>query len=319
MNTTTRTLALTLAAIAGTATIGTATAAATPNCTGRAALNTITIDIHDGTYTATFIPTAGCDNTAVTIAAHDTAHLTWDPTEVQPLIASMTVPASAGRLEWTLPAGVAPRCRLQLDLVTGRAFVRAEALRNVGRAADGDVVGLAFLAGGGEFPRHAGDEIADESLVHPDLAVGEELDQDAAQKDIVGGAQLRRGRRLEPGQEVRQSYPPARRRRQRRDQHIGLLLAGEIEQMEESRLVQPNKKRFTVRRIIGSGDLWVTEFVLSYDGIPSYAVSIMEFREGLVANETQYFAGRFEPAPSRAHLVERVGEITKETFSPHRS
>jgi len=32
----------------------------------------------------------------------------------------------------------------------------------------------------------------------------------------------------------------------------------------------------------------------------------MEFREGLVANETQYFADRFDPAPSRAHLVERV-------------
>ncbi len=122
MNTTTRTLALTLAAIAGTATIHTATAAATPNCTGRAALNTITIDIHDSTYTATFTPTPGCDNTPVTIASHDTAHLTWDPTEVQPLIASMTVTASAGRLEWTLPAGVAPRCRLQLDLVTGPAL-----------------------------------------------------------------------------------------------------------------------------------------------------------------------------------------------------
>jgi hypothetical protein len=56
--------------------------------------------------------------------------------------------------------------------------------------------------------------------------------------------------------------------------------------------------------MIGNGDLWVTEFVLSYDGMPSYAVSIMEFREGQVANETQYFADRFDPAPSRAHLVE---------------
>jgi hypothetical protein len=35
-------------------------------------------------------------------------------------------------------------------------------------------------------------------------------------------------------------------------------------------------------------DLWVTELVLTYDGIPSCAVSIMEFREGLVADETQY-------------------------------
>ena len=80
--------------------------------------------------------------------------------------------------------------------------------------------------------------------------------------------------------------------------------------IQESRFVQPNKKRFTVRRIIGSGDLWVTEYVLTYDGVPSYAVSIMEFCEGHVANETQYFADRFDPGPSRAHLVERVGEIT---------
>jgi hypothetical protein len=59
----------------------------------------------------------------------------------------------------------------------------------------------------------------------------------------------------------------------------------------------------------GSGDLWVTEFVLTYDGIPSYAVSIMEFREGLVTKKTQYFADGFDPTPSRTHLVERVGEI----------
>jgi hypothetical protein len=78
--------------------------------------------------------------------------------------------------------------------------------------------------------------------------------------------------------------------------------------IQESRFVQPNKKRFKVRRIIGGGALWVTEFVLTYDGVPSYVVSIMEFREGLVASETQYFADRFDPAPSRAHLVERMDE-----------
>jgi hypothetical protein len=82
--------------------------------------------------------------------------------------------------------------------------------------------------------------------------------------------------------------------------------------IQESRFVQPNKKRFTVRRIIGSGDLWVTEFVLTYDGKPSCAVSIVEFREGLVARETQYFTDRFDPASSRAHLVERMDEITSQ-------
>jgi hypothetical protein len=76
--------------------------------------------------------------------------------------------------------------------------------------------------------------------------------------------------------------------------------------IQESRTVQPNKKRFTVRRIVGGGDLWVSEFVLSYDGMPSYVVSIMEFRDGQVARETQYFADRFDPGPSRAHLVERA-------------
>jgi hypothetical protein len=77
--------------------------------------------------------------------------------------------------------------------------------------------------------------------------------------------------------------------------------------IQESRTVQPNKKRFTVRRMIGSGDLWVTEFILTYDGIPSYTVSIMEFSEGQVVHETQYFADRFAPSPSRSHLVERAG------------
>src|ERR1041384_4208373 len=66
--------------------------------------------------------------------------------------------------------------------------------------------------------------------------------------------------------------------------------------IQESRTVQPNRKRFMVRRMIGSGDLWVTEFTLSYDGVPSWVVSIMEFQDGRVAHETQYFADRFEPA-----------------------
>ncbi|MER8649470.1 nuclear transport factor 2 family protein [Mesorhizobium sp. M0586] len=76
--------------------------------------------------------------------------------------------------------------------------------------------------------------------------------------------------------------------------------------IQSSRAAQPNKKRFTVRRIIGTGDLWVTEFVLTYDGRPSYAVSIMEFLDGKVARETQYFGDPFEPGPSRAEWVERI-------------
>ena len=66
-------------------------------------------------------------------------------------------------------------------------------------------------------------------------------------------------------------------------------------------------ERIRGRRIVGAGDLWVTEYVLSYDGRPSYTVSIMEFRDGKVARETQYFGDPFEPGPSRAHLVELMG------------
>ena len=76
--------------------------------------------------------------------------------------------------------------------------------------------------------------------------------------------------------------------------------------IQESRTVQPNKKRFTVQRMIGNGDLWVTEFILTYDGIPSYTVSIMEFQEGKVAHETQYFSDPFEPGPSRAQWIEPI-------------
>jgi hypothetical protein len=69
---------------------------------------------------------------------------------------------------------------------------------------------------------------------------------------------------------------------------------------------QPSKKRFAVRRIIGSGELWVTEFILTYDGKPSYTVSIMEFRDDKVVRETQYFADPFEAAAWRARWVERI-------------
>lgn len=73
-----------------------------------------------------------------------------------------------------------------------------------------------------------------------------------------------------------------------------------------TRSIQPNKKRFTVRRIVGGGDLWVTEFILSYDGKPSYTVSVMEFTGEQVARETQYFADPFEASPARAQCVERI-------------
>src|ERR1700684_2170037 len=72
------------------------------------------------------------------------------------------------------------------------------------------------------------------------------------------------------------------------------------------RASQPNKKRFAIRRIIGGGDFWVTEFILTYDGKPSYTVRIMEFTDDKVARETQYSADPFVAPASRAQWVERM-------------
>jgi SnoaL-like domain len=76
--------------------------------------------------------------------------------------------------------------------------------------------------------------------------------------------------------------------------------------IQNQRASQPSNKRFSILRIIGDGDLWVTEFILTYDNKPSYTVSIMEFRGDKIARETQYFADPF-PAPAfRAQWVERM-------------
>ena len=76
--------------------------------------------------------------------------------------------------------------------------------------------------------------------------------------------------------------------------------------IQNQRASQPNKERFSIRRILGGGDLWVTEFILTYDGKPSYTVSIMEFRGDKVARETQYFADRFVAPAWRSQWVERM-------------
>lgn len=76
--------------------------------------------------------------------------------------------------------------------------------------------------------------------------------------------------------------------------------------IQASRTAQPNTKRFTVRRMLGGGDLWISELVLTYDGQPYCVVSIMEFQDGGVVRETQYFGDPFEPGPSRAQWVEQM-------------
>lgn len=63
---------------------------------------------------------------------------------------------------------------------------------------------------------------------------------------------------------------------------------------------------FNVRRILGAGNLWVTEYVITYEGQPFQTVSIMEFQDGKVIHETQYFAEPFAAPADRRQWVERA-------------
>ena len=68
----------------------------------------------------------------------------------------------------------------------------------------------------------------------------------------------------------------------------------------------PAERHFTILRVLGGGDLWVSECVITYDGVPTYSVSVMEFTDGLVTHETQYFADPFQAPPWRAALAEPI-------------
>ena len=74
----------------------------------------------------------------------------------------------------------------------------------------------------------------------------------------------------------------------------------------ELRAHYPAKVTFKILRVLGEGNLWVTELVITYDGRPVNAVNIMEFRDGKVAHETHYYADPFEPPEWRSQWVERI-------------
>jgi hypothetical protein len=62
---------------------------------------------------------------------------------------------------------------------------------------------------------------------------------------------------------------------------------------------------FNVRRILGTGKLWITEYTINYQGHPAFTVSIMEFRDRKVIHETQYFADPFEAPAWRKQWVQQ--------------
>jgi hypothetical protein len=66
----------------------------------------------------------------------------------------------------------------------------------------------------------------------------------------------------------------------------------------------PAERHFTVLRISGGDSFWVSECIITYDNVPTYSISIMEFDHELVVHETQYFANTFSAPAWRAELAE---------------
>jgi hypothetical protein len=66
---------------------------------------------------------------------------------------------------------------------------------------------------------------------------------------------------------------------------------------------------FTFHRVVGSGDFWWAVATSSYpDGSTSFAVAMLELRNGKVHRETWYFASPLDPPEWRARWVERIAE-----------
>lgn len=65
---------------------------------------------------------------------------------------------------------------------------------------------------------------------------------------------------------------------------------------------------FGVRRIQGEGNLWVTEYTIAYKTQLTCVVSIMEFRDGKVVHETQYFSDPFDAPTWRSQWVQQIND-----------
>jgi SnoaL-like protein len=85
----------------------------------------------------------------------------------------------------------------------------------------------------------------------------------------------------------------------------GERISGE-RNLYELRAHYPTKVTYKILRIRGEGSLWVTEYVITYDGRPVNVVCIMEFKDNKVAHETLYFGDPFEPPEWRSQWVERI-------------
>lgn len=68
----------------------------------------------------------------------------------------------------------------------------------------------------------------------------------------------------------------------------------------------PSAITMEIRRLRGTGDLWVAENLITYEDEDTWqTVSILEIREGRIVREAIYFAKPFPPPEWRSQWVDR--------------
>lgn len=63
---------------------------------------------------------------------------------------------------------------------------------------------------------------------------------------------------------------------------------------------------YTVRRITGGGDHFTVEAVGDYGGEKVYVTNIIDFKDGKIVKQTDYFANAFEAPAWRSQWIERM-------------
>jgi hypothetical protein len=78
--------------------------------------------------------------------------------------------------------------------------------------------------------------------------------------------------------------------------------------MKAMQRAYPVPPTITVRRVVGSGEVWVVEGRSDYGGRIYHIANILEFREGKIMRETRYYTDPFQAPAWRAQWVEAIEE-----------
>jgi hypothetical protein len=86
----------------------------------------------------------------------------------------------------------------------------------------------------------------------------------------------------------------------------GERIRGRDRMREMQRAYEAPPTNIRLRRVVGSGDVWVAEGSGDWSGRTYFVVNVVEFRDGKILHETRYYADPF-PAPEwRAPYAEEI-------------